>query len=184
MKTYENDGRAPDTTEALHHLSPRKTRNPSSRGKKTVALISKQSKNTQPQKTDSVDVAKDNKSRIKTTDLSHLSLQSYQWSSPNSCFWDHGQELLYRAFLLWPLDTRQQIKTALSSESLLCSMIYHFERRTKKASGIASNYHRELSMAQTSLRHAIFDKWKLHNVGEFGAADYWIHHAIMVCVLI
>ncbi|KAF8063194.1 hypothetical protein FPV67DRAFT_232338 [Lyophyllum atratum] len=108
------------------------------------------------------------------------SLQSYAWSSPNSCFFDHGQEPFYRAFLLWPPSLRASIKNSVIDIAFLSSMIEHFELRLSKVSGRGLLYMRELERAQASLRDHIFNKWKLHNHDTDGAADYWIHHAITV----
>ncbi|TFK34948.1 hypothetical protein BDQ12DRAFT_612575, partial [Crucibulum laeve] len=151
---HENDGRAPDTNDALL--------------KKTELAMKKVSFSTMMEPI------------LLTTSMSNF-FHSYSWERPNSCFFDHGQELLYRAFSLCDSGLRDSMKKSLSSKSFLSSMLHHFERRMRKLDGTSLEYKQELQMAQTNLQYYIFDKWKLANHGEYGNADYWIHHAITDC---
>ncbi|KAF8503048.1 hypothetical protein JB92DRAFT_3208985 [Gautieria morchelliformis] len=75
-KLDDNDGRPPDTIEALEKAS------------KSTTYYQESG-----HKGNSNQLANDG-----TLSLPHA-LKSYIWSSPNSCFWDVGTELLYRAFI-------------------------------------------------------------------------------------
>jgi hypothetical protein len=141
---HENDGRPPDTADALldltHNFSP----------------------------------------------TSHTRLlQSYSWQSPNSCFFDNGLELWFRAFALWPGPTQAHFLGLLPHNSVLATIFYHFTRRLKwisDANGTDREGHQILGLAQSLVAHAIFVKWVLYpSHKDYGCAITWLHHAIHVC---
>ncbi|KAF6750615.1 hypothetical protein DFP72DRAFT_851425 [Ephemerocybe angulata] len=100
--------------------------------------------------------------------LSRLPLytQSFKWLSPNSCFWDHGIELFFRAYLLWSVDMRTRFLSLLPGDSFLMLLATHFDRRLKL---ITSNKKKDvnaqtllvhaLSELQKALRARIFEQW-------------------------
>lgn len=110
-------------------------------------------------------------------------LQSYPWLAPNSCFFDNGLELWYRAFQLWMPKLRTEFFGSLNPNSALASIFYHFRRRAKweaDSSQTDVDGLRELEICQAVLKNYIFHKWQLYEPGTFGCATTWIHHAIKV----
>ncbi|KAJ7702772.1 hypothetical protein B0H17DRAFT_1127713 [Mycena rosella] len=112
-------------------------------------------------------------------------LKSYQWDAPNSCFFDTGLELWFRSFARWPQIEQAVFLAVLPPNSALATIFRHFERRLKWiATSSAADIKgvRELSLAQSNVRHAIFNRWKLYkHKDDYGCATTWLHHAIRDC---
>ncbi|KAF8160548.1 hypothetical protein K438DRAFT_1985650 [Mycena galopus ATCC 62051] len=109
-------------------------------------------------------------------------LQSYKWDSPNSCFFDNGMEIWFRAFSRWSNEERAAFLSSLPSESALADFFYHFQRRLRwvaSPSPADIGGARELGLGQAKARYAIFTRWKLYtNPDSYGCATTWMHHAI------
>ncbi|KAI0309499.1 hypothetical protein OF83DRAFT_1288583 [Amylostereum chailletii] len=101
-------------------------------------------------------------------------LQGYPWQSPNSCFFNAGQEIWFQAFYHWPLEAQEEFLASVPTASPLAGMFYHFQRRMKKIQALSppptstlslSKAMRaltsELSLAQDLLRSYIFDRWSI-----------------------
>jgi len=151
----ENDGRAPDTLQALEL---------------TKASFRKQefiSTSTPPP----------------PSSISKRSLQSYKWEGGNSCFFDNGLELWFRAFSHWDKETQATFFNILPVNSILASIFYSYQRRLHWITDPSSNEReglRILGMCQSVVRYAIFDTWCLYHHGEYGCAVTWLQHAIEV----
>ncbi|KAF8516236.1 hypothetical protein JB92DRAFT_3311114 [Gautieria morchelliformis] len=158
-KLDDNDGRPPDTIEALEKAS------------KSTTYYQESG-----QKGNSNQPANDG-----TSSLPHA-LKSYIWSSPNSCFWDVGTELLYRAFIGLNPELKKNMFNALKPSSHLGGLFYHFQRRQDWAedrNGHVIAGTRELALYQGILRHLIFNKWQLYDSpSDFGCAMTWMHRLI------
>jgi hypothetical protein len=59
--------------------------------------------------------------------LEHRIYQGYTWAAPNSCFWDTGVELLFRAFVSLPISLRTKMFLSLPPSSPLGRLFYHFQ---------------------------------------------------------
>ena len=162
----ENDGRAPDTDALLKTVHP------------DSSIIPLQSQ---------LPTSLPTKGLSKTPNLP-LSLQSYRWSAPNSCFWDHTVEVMFQCFLRWTATERTDLMRTLSGNhhSLLATLCYHFEQRIKVTQMKPSKDRdvkllQTLDLAQLQVRGAIFDKWKLYpNMADYGDAFHWIVSMIKV----
>ncbi|EAU81295.2 hypothetical protein CC1G_07225 [Coprinopsis cinerea okayama7 len=142
---FENDGRAPDTLEALEALNS-------------------------------------------TSDLSNkaLFLHAYKWQEPNSCFFDNGLEVWFRAWCAWKEDDRAQLRTLLPTGSYLASLVSHYDRRLrliattpKVTKKVQSTMKTMFETTQAILRCKIFDKWmpELDKTGHHPAA-IWLDAAV------
>ncbi|KAH6892792.1 hypothetical protein BKA70DRAFT_1440594 [Coprinopsis sp. MPI-PUGE-AT-0042] len=144
-----NDGRGPDTAEAIRGLQP---------------------------------------SNVKGHGLY---LVAYQWSKPNSCFFDNGIELLFRCYWLWPIPQRTALRSLLPTDCYLASLISHFDRRITfiakyKKPDVATLdvYTQDLKIMQTTTRSKIFDTWlPALDRNAFHGASCWIDSAIKACFL-
>ncbi|KAJ6569381.1 hypothetical protein B0H19DRAFT_1066129 [Mycena capillaripes] len=99
--------------------------------------------------------------------VSHSSqlLKSYKWDSPNSCFFDNGMEIWFRAFSRWSTVEQAKFLTSLPPNSALADFFYHFQRRLRwlaspSPADVAGG--RELGLGQAKARHAIFTRWGLY----------------------
>ncbi|KAL4256927.1 hypothetical protein AB1N83_010648 [Pleurotus pulmonarius] len=108
--------------------------------------------------------------------------QSFTWNGHNSCFYDVGAELMFRAYSLWDPATQQTFRNLLPSNSALAHIFFGYQRRLSWISDSKKtdvDGTRMLEMMQTWLHHAIFTKWKLYaSPSDFGCAKTWIHHAV------
>ena len=108
-------------------------------------------------------------------------LTSYQWDSPNSCFFDNGLEIWFQAYILWPSAVKRNFLLHVPHESFLGMLIYHYACCLKhiheptEAVTIVQN----LGLMQSLTCHHIFWKWKLYSSPlENGCAMTWLQHAI------
>ena len=109
-------------------------------------------------------------------------LLAYKWRAPNSCFFDGGLEIWFRAYSTWPEDVRQSFLSIVPHDSFLGSAFYHFDRRIKliKGGSTLDVIHQALDMMQTMTLHYIFERWKLYPIGSHGCAMQWLSHAVRV----
>ncbi|KAH6867886.1 hypothetical protein BKA70DRAFT_1492279 [Coprinopsis sp. MPI-PUGE-AT-0042] len=140
----DNDGRAPDTSNAIRGLQPSNVENHA------------------------------------------LYTQGYQWVEPNSCFFDNGLELLFRAYWTWPETKRAEFRNLLPTDSYLSYFTNHCDRRIKL---ISSNkkadkstvklMEAELRLMQTKTKTSIFDQWLPQlDSDAFHSALCWMKHAV------
>ncbi|KAF9555016.1 hypothetical protein CPC08DRAFT_766248 [Agrocybe pediades] len=108
--------------------------------------------------------------------------QSYIWQSPNSCFFDNGMELWYRAYVLWSEEDKKTFqKGAQPKESYLAKFISHCEQRLKHSHKPTSTAQavKELTKMQKLTRECIFKKWKLYKTASaYGCAMTWLSWAV------
>ncbi|KAE9401742.1 hypothetical protein BT96DRAFT_937764 [Gymnopus androsaceus JB14] len=152
-----NDGRAPDTEDALLSVSGQHDGHaPSTKNSVTKSLISAP---LEAQK-------------------SKRMLRSYVWAN-NSCFFDVGLELWYRVFAGSSLTYRSEILALLPKGSTLENMFQHFQKRLDwTETGKPRNAKSMLSSIQDIVRQAISIKFNLHNVGDYGCARSWLARAV------
>ncbi|KAJ7759113.1 hypothetical protein B0H16DRAFT_1313548 [Mycena metata] len=111
----------------------------------------------------------------------HL-LRSYKWDAPNSCFFDNGMEIWFRAFCRWSTSEQNEFLGMLPHNTSLADFFFHFQRRLKwmenpSATDIAGT--RELDLGQGKARHAIFRRMQLYaNPNVYAAAVTWMKSAI------
>ncbi|KAH9891606.1 hypothetical protein C8Q73DRAFT_782313 [Cubamyces lactineus] len=145
MEIHPNDGRAPDTLDALERLGkPLKTQRQSSE-----ANVGPEPKDNLPQESTRLPTTTRSKelpqraavpvAKFTTIDgtfpsdrpNSSFHLASYSLSH-NSCFTDHPTEAWFRAFVLWPPEVRREaLYHIIPTESLLSSVFFHFDARLK-----------------------------------------------------
>lgn len=120
--------------------------------------------------------------------LADLGLMSYAWLSPNSCFWDTGFELWYRAVRRWDEGALDTLRMGLPAESFMSGLLCHFFRRRREEQrwgdvaapeSIRKMAH-ELQLGQRIGKQYIFDKWELYPHGAHGNASHWLQHAVQV----
>ncbi|KAJ7476494.1 hypothetical protein FB451DRAFT_1557372 [Mycena latifolia] len=162
----ENDGRAPDTVGALAAASTQPETPETARPSGTPLVPP-----TPPPAPPPAAIT-----------YSSKLLKSYQWDPPNSCFFDNGLELWFRAFSRWSDEEQAEFLTSLPPKSSLASFFFHFQRRLRwiaSTSGTDIQGDRELGLGQSVARHAIFNRWQLYpNKDDYGCATTWIHHAL------
>lgn len=135
-------------------------------------------------------------------------LQSYQMTG-NSCYFDCGMELWFRAYLLWPPDNREAIvKLGVPNTSPLWTVLNHFrahllwilhpgERASKGQVGSnkkgkgkeiwpapEDNLERGLdilSTGQTLIRNTLASKDAIYKSGTYGSTIRWMSDIILVC---
>lgn len=186
----ENDGRAPDTVDAL---------------KAAEKDTQKQLRRKQPHKQN----VKSKKSKVESvvsaqtfTSTDGLfkpgneaptgrQLASYRWDA-NSCYVDVGLELLFRAFVLWRPDVREQFLQLLGTkDSLLASIYFHYQKRLKWIlDGLETGLEQQqidreaLSMFELGrgvVRNMINNVWKLYPKPDSeGCAVTWMNLAVWV----
>lgn len=116
--------------------------------------------------------------------LTARELQSYRWED-NSCFFDVGLEIWYRAYLLWPREVRTSLTSTPPDNSVFASILAHYQTRIRWSSAGTSRpskaaVEKEFGPIQKLVRDAIADKWKLSNVGDYGCAISWMNRTIQV----
>lgn len=183
----ENDGRAPDTKDALQQEE-----------RKRSAATAPARKSTRSKKKVEPD---------RNPTASPLFLLSYKWARPNSCFIDGGLEIWFRAFHEWSEDDRTSFICDVPHESYLGTLFFHFQARLKIISdtGNPSNllfhfqarlkilsdtakpsnsrqYERALSMIQMQTLNKISQIWDIHNRDDYGCPMTWFQKAIEVSI--
>ncbi|KAF6745226.1 hypothetical protein DFP72DRAFT_1077676 [Ephemerocybe angulata] len=150
VKFFDNDGRAPDTVDAINALEP--------------------------------------SSKLAPGALQRCPLfgQCYAWDGVNSCFYDHGLELLFRAYCLWPEDARARFRNLLPTDSFLQLKAAHFDRRLKlithskkKDKTVLKLLTDALKDFQQAVREKIFTSWNpdLSATGHH-SATVWIQESL------
>ncbi len=186
-----NDGRAPDTYDALQNAvtGPVTTRGPA-----RPAVPSK-----------TVERGSDRLPRSENTttgtyvDAEHFqtfnglfpsnpqpavwtrSLQAYQWAD-NSCFLDASLEVFFRAFTLWAPDVRQRflndiLATELKdSPALVCKIYFHYQTRFRwiLARSKDATPSPTFRLAQKSIREVIQKRWDIIEDGLGCASKWWL----------
>ncbi|KAJ3557349.1 hypothetical protein NM688_g1521 [Phlebia brevispora] len=178
---YINDGRAPDTAAALQT------------GKRLP--IGTSSKPLIP--ADSVVCPSGTFDLLKRESIRHLhSYLQYH----NSCFVDCGLELLFRAYVLWPLDLRREVfAMSFSQGSVLQRLLQRFHERfnwivqpyaenktqpelskksklfpTMQLDDNPTKGTQLLNATQATARHAVYVTWKLYPVDSYGDIVHWL----------
>ncbi len=200
-----NDGRAPDTYEALNAAAFEVGTLPEGRsqhrGAKAKGSVKEPKVRTARKKADEVvpqplsipnaDTFTSNTGLFpaEPSPLFQRSLQSYLWAD-NSCFHDTGMELLFRAFARWsPEDRRVFVKEILSVElkdspAVICRLYHHYEARLK---WILSSSKDVTPRATFKIIHdvihaAVRNQWHLTGANGYGCAYSWVHRMITVCI--
>jgi len=86
------------------------------------------------------------------TSLTPQSLISHEWSGGNSCFFDVGLALWFKAFNRWPQQASDALLKLLPSHTVLASIFNHYEQRNKwlaTGHGDLADGQRELSLGQS-----------------------------------
>jgi hypothetical protein len=117
-----------------------------------------------------------------------LNLFTYKWLAPNSCFFDHTLEVLYRLWIdddLMPSEAREYLQRSLSIDAFWSFLASHFQRRRDLATGPFSEEKRanlidELARGQSITKRYIFDIWQCYPPGDYGCSISWMHHASRV----
>ncbi|KAH7908558.1 hypothetical protein BJ138DRAFT_1205112, partial [Hygrophoropsis aurantiaca] len=177
-KFNENDGRAPDTAAALqktnvaleHAIGIPKS-------KQLVESLASTTSSNLPSLIGQQTIAKRHQ-------YTSLYLQSYTWSAPNSCFFDTGLELWFRAFAAWSTTEQDEFLESVPSKSAIAGIFYHYRRRIrilhKENAGSMHTLALELGLCQEVMRNVIFSKWQLYSdAGEYGCAVTWLQRAVM-----
>ncbi|KAJ7112759.1 hypothetical protein C8R43DRAFT_903545, partial [Mycena crocata] len=115
-----------------------------------------------------------------------LNGSSYAWDSPNSCFFDTGLELWFRAFSRWSDTERAAFLAAVPARSGLATIFFHFQRRlqwvTRNSGGSTGSIRKgegELGLGQSLTRMLIFHRWNLYpDPTDYGCATTWLWHAL------
>lgn len=111
---------------------------------------------------------------------------SYRWLAPNSCFIDHTVELWYRAWCLWSVEEKEDLRALLPADSFLSFLTSHFVRRSrlaleeKRTEDREQKIIRELALGQTKIKNLIFDTWKIAPPGEYFCAVTWLQRGVQV----
>ncbi|KAJ7259066.1 hypothetical protein C8J57DRAFT_1234055 [Mycena rebaudengoi] len=104
------------------------------------------------------------------------------WDAPNSCFFDNGMEIWFRAFSRWTGDEQAAFLISLPPASALADFFYHFQCRLRwitSASPAMIDGDRELGLGQVKARYAIFTGWQLcEHPGSYGCPTMWMDRAI------
>ncbi|KAG2004428.1 hypothetical protein CC2G_015288 [Coprinopsis cinerea AmutBmut pab1-1] len=118
----------------------------------------------------------------RSTSIREVELLAYVWNGRNSCFWDSGLELLYRAYCCWPEDEAQRFRLQLiqqAKSSFLTWMFFHFHnRRMRVEENQRRKLRQELLIGQQKMSHYIFDKWELLPHGSYGSVTMWLPRAL------
>lgn len=196
---YVNDGRAPDTADALHdsHESTESSDNTPEDGFLMRA---------------SDHIICVNGEFTNTISSSVRQLYSYNYYK-NSCFLDCGLELLFRAYVLWPPRVRRDILIA-GEHNLLQSLFWQFHRRfdwiaapeakhtstnkksLRKKTELAANSKRSrlpavsnadktdlsriLVSSQSVVRQQVYGIWKLYPQDTYGDVVHWLEKLFTV----
>jgi hypothetical protein len=170
-----NDGRPPDTVEALAAVDKEQQKKSKKKSSKKTSTSQKEQPTTtllQP-------------AIVVSPLLTPQALISYEWSGGNSCFFDVGLALWFEAFSRWPQHVREALLKSLPSDTVLASVFNHFERRNKwlaTGKGDLVNGRRELSLGQGMARHGIFKQLDLYETAEsYGCSRTWLRRGVMVC---
>lgn len=168
-----NDGRPPDTVEALAVVDKElqnKSKKKASK-KKSTSRKEPTTASLQP-------------AIVVSPLLTPQALISYEWSGGNSCFFDVGLALWFEAFSRWPQHVREALLKSLPSDTVLASVFNHFERRNKwlaTGKGDLVNGRRELGLGQGMARHGIFEQLNLYETADsYGCSRTWLRRGVMV----
>lgn len=120
-----------------------------------------------------------------------LVLFAYKWLQPNSCFFDHTLEILYRLWindqLMSPRD-KEKLRTILPTDAFWNFLGSHYDRRQELSTGPfseekAAKLIEELARGQAVTKEYIFETWEFLLPGDYGCSISWLHHAVRVRTL-
>jgi hypothetical protein len=170
-----NDGRPPDTSEALKVFDSADKKQPTKKKvTKKVAFMAS------PTCDSSLDLSSSPKPNTNE-------LISYKWTGGNSCFFDVGLALWFEAYRRWPPSIQQNLLKSIPTDTVLSSIFNHYDRRIKwlaTGRGGLTEGRRELLLGQEMTRHGIFNRLKLYtHAGEFGCARHWQNCVVSVGIV-
>ncbi|CAL1699121.1 unnamed protein product [Somion occarium] len=154
-----NDGRAPDTAEALHKEEQIFTPTPAVLP--SLAIFN----------------------GIFPPSLQSRSMQGYQWYQ-NSCFIDVGLEVWFRSFIHWSNTTQEALLDALPTSPLISRIFNDFHQRLLWIQKLRSKGSEEadglriLSGTQAFARNSIYSIWKLYPENSPGDTVEWMTHTL------
>ncbi|KAH9852176.1 hypothetical protein C2E23DRAFT_903981 [Lenzites betulinus] len=195
---HPNDGRAPDTIEAL--ALPKTTASTDTADTKTTNANTANTANTIPVSrltspacivpatitlpTIATTIAAPQTQIVR--DNNKFMFMSYRLSN-SSCFTDHPLEAWFRAYTLWSPDERYKLQhSILPIDSVLASIFYHFEARLKWAQHGSDvlDGRRAMELCQRVIKHAVFRTWQLvEREDSHGCAYTWIERAVQTAAI-
>jgi hypothetical protein len=165
----ENDGRPPDTPEALRAFDAASNPTP----KKITKKVKFSQSPSSPEPSAQVPPPRE--------------LISYQWSGGNSCFFDVGLALWFNAFKSWSAHDRDTFIKSLPHGTVFASIFNHYERRRKwlaTGHGGLTEGRRELLLGQQMARHGIFKHFDLYEHSRaFGCSKTWLQRGVSVSII-
>lgn len=179
MHWDENDGRAPDTEDALVPHSEPSTKSTASgkvQAKRLPKVVKSGLRGKSEKKSESVVPVK---SQEELNKVSKRCLRSYKWEN-NSCFFDVGLEIWFRCFAGLSPELQNDVMTSLPKESLLEEVFKHFHQRLNWIeTGIPRNAKGMLEDIQKVVRDTITFRYELHRLGDYGCGQAWLNRAII-----
>ncbi|KAJ7580081.1 hypothetical protein C8J56DRAFT_795609 [Mycena floridula] len=112
-------------------------------------------------------------------------LRSYAWQAPNSCFFDTGLELWFRAYMMMTKGSQSAMADLLTNDTVMRAIFRSFKTRSQWIETVdektSDDYNQSLSTIQELVRKAIFGKWKLYEKrNSYGDNFTWMVKAIEV----
>jgi hypothetical protein len=106
------------------------------------------------------------------------SRESYRWFL-NSCFIDAGLEVLFRAFIQWPEESKQTFLKNVANDSYLYQLIQGFMHRLDWIHDTSPNLlpsvgSRILAKTQAFARYYVYSTWKRWPQDQPGDTTVWI----------
>lgn len=113
-------------------------------------------------------------------------LMSYKWISPNSCFWDHTLEILFRAWMVWSQKEKDHFRSILPSDTFLSFLAHHFVRRAERMmKSDVLRVTQELTLGQLGTKRRIEGELDiLEKSGQYFCAGSWFAKAVTVRCLV
>lgn len=110
-------------------------------------------------------------------------LQSYIWEN-NSCYFDVGLELWFRAYAQCSLESQQEFLNTFHPRSTLYKIFHHYQCRYSWIQSTSSIDVRSMfELVQSQVRDAIVSKYALYTNGEWGCPSIWMKCLLSVCIV-